>query len=96
MSLERAEALLQKAYNLDTGQPTGQLNLPYDLFAVGVMDVHYVYYNGGLAVHPEMIQHLQHFPNGQFVNLLRALRDARMPDYPRQTLNSIYGLPIDD
>lgn len=92
MSLIEAESLLQKAYDISTGQSDSQLRLPEELFETGIMDVHYAWYNSGLSAHPEICQELKEHSDGALAQLIRTLRDMRLDHYTRETLNKMYGL----
>lgn len=94
MSLVEAEKLIQKAYDLSAELSPGALKLPEEMFAAGVMNMHYAWYNSGLFNHPEIRREMAEHPNGALVQLIKSLRDSRLADkdYSRETLNKMYGL----
>ena len=87
---ERAEQLLQNVYTASIEDRSLAMDMRARIRDVGVMALHDVYYNSGLAVH--MIKELQRNPHGPLATLIRALRDLRSGDYSRETLDIIYGL----
>ena len=91
---KEAQALLQKAYDLDVGEANGGMTLPKDLLAVGVMAVHKVWYDGGLFTHPELQELLSDKPEGSFASLIRCLVEQRVErgEYKEETLIKMYGL----
>ena len=95
MSFERAERLLQTAYNNDALEGgKSPIELPRDLEEAGVMNVHRVYYDGGLAQNQEIVALIKEKPMGDFVRVIKALRDVRVKngDYPQATLDKMYNL----
>lgn len=94
MNLKEAESLLQRAYDLSTGQTSGKLQMPDELLGAGTMNTHYAWYNSGLAAHPEIRREMTEHPDGALVQLIKSLRDMRLADddYSRETLNRMYGL----
>lgn len=95
--IEQAEQLLQRAYDIDIEKEQGVLDLGEEFKRTPPINVHYVYYNSGLAQHPEVRRHLQEFPDGELAKLLQAVRDVRVQagEYRQATLNKMYGLPND-
>lgn len=90
MRLEKAEKLLQRAVDIDTGRENGSISLPDDLHAVGIMALHMVFYDSDLVSQHEMIEILAE--GGQTRFLIEALRDARLSEYTQETLDKMYNL----
>lgn len=89
---KEAQQILQTAYDIDIGKRRGSIDPTNILKKMGTMDIHIGYYDSGLAQTEEIQEHLRNFPNGQFSHLIQALRDARIGEYDRKTLNKMYGL----
>lgn len=90
--MHEAQEVLQEAYDIDIGKRKGSIDSASVLKEIGAMGFHVSYYDSGLAQNEEIRQHIREFPDGQFVQLIRALRDTRAGEYDERTLDTMYGL----
>lgn len=90
-----AEKFLQDMYDADLrGQEPDLNGLSIQFQEIGAMNIHYIYYNSGLANNAEIRAHLRQYPAGNLVRLLQKMIDIRVHrgDYSRETLEHIYGI----
>lgn len=90
-----AEKFLQDMYDADLGGKELDLNeLSIQFQEIGVMNIHYIFYNSGLADNEEIRAHLRQYPGGNLVQLIKKMIDIRVHqgDYLRETLERIYGI----
>ncbi len=86
MTIKEAEAVWQKAYNIDVGLESGPLNV----LEVSAMDLHKVFYDGGLF-RIEEIQNLMR-KGGMMRDVIEYVIGERVKrgDYKIDTLRKMY------
>lgn len=94
MTIREAEELLDNATYADQGRSVFEKPHIETLEAIGIMNIHKVYYDGGWRTHPIIIDVLLKNPHGNLASVLRMVVDARVArrEYKKQTLLSMYNL----
>lgn len=86
MTIQEAERLLQRAYNIDVGQENGVVSVD----GVSAMDLHKVFYDGGLSGNPEIQDLLRQ--GGALRSLIEYVIGVRVQngEYTEKTLRKMY------